>query len=640
MALVQVQNLTKYFGTRELFRDISFEVFEQDHIGLIGVNGCGKTTLLSLLLRQQEADAGAVSIARDCRIAALEQALPDRLEDSLLDVTLSVFDELMAMERELESIAAQLEAGEGDTERLVQRQYRLREAFEQGGGMTYRSRARSALLGLGFAKEDLDRKVRHLSGGETRKALLARLLLSGANFLLLDEPTNHLDLRAIEWLEEFLLTFRGAFLVVSHDRYFLDRVTNRTIEMEHGGLRQTNGNYTRHQELKLDADQAAQRRYHRTLREIRRIEGIIEQQRRWNQARNYVTIASKQKQIDRLKKELVKPEAPPGHIRFRFSAPEPSGNEVVLAKGLEKSFGARRLFSEVSFLLQKGEHVCLLGANGCGKTTLLRILLGREPVDGGVFRLGANVQAGYFEQSMRGLSGEKSVYDEVWDAFPRMEPQQVRNALGAFLFRGDDVFKPVGALSGGELARVQLLKLMLGQNNLLLLDEPTNHLDIPSREQLEDALCDYDGTLLVVTHDRYFINRIADRILVLSEQGVQEFSGDWDDYRSALRPEPEKGSGTAESSAPARSDYAAARERRSALNRARGELSRVEARIAGAEAEIARRETELASPQIASDYQRAGRLAAELEEKRGELDELYEQWERAERQLASLTEEA
>ena len=639
MALIQVQNVSKYFGTRELFRDISFEIYENDHIGLIGVNGCGKSTLLALLIHKEEWGAGRISLSRECRIGALEQALPEQLDATLYDITLMVFDGLRDLERELENIADRIAAGDPETERLVQRQFRLQEAFERKGGLTYRSRTRATLLGLGFAAEELRKKVSELSGGETRKALLARLLLSDANLLLLDEPTNHLDLQAVEWLEEFLLSFRGAYLVVSHDRYFLDRVTTRTIEMEHGTLRLTNGNYSRHQELKLDANQTAERQYQRTLREIRRIEGIIEQQRRWNQARNYVTIASKQKQIDRLKKDLVKPEAPPAQIRFQFSAPEPSGNEVIAVKDLEKSFGNQRLFQNVSFLIKKGEHVCLLGANGCGKTTLLRMLLGREPVDGGAYRIGANVQIGYFEQTSRGLDASKTIYDEVWDSFPRMEPQQIRNALGTFLFRGDDVFKTVGTLSGGELARVQLLKLMLGQSNLLLLDEPTNHLDIPSREQLEDALCNYNGTLLIVTHDRYFINRIADRILVLSESGVAEFSGDWDAYRELLSMQPDTSCEEQPPVQQTQNAYVLARERRSARNRAKGELTRIEAQIAETEKQIENAERELARPELQSDYQQIAALAETLAERKAELDTLYQQWEKAEETLAAFTEE-
>lgn len=639
MALLQAQNLAKHFGERTLFQNVSFEVYEKDHIGLIGRNGCGKTTLFSILTGKEEADDGFVSRARDCRIGTLEQALPNELDKTLYDITLQVFEPLMRIERALDQIAATIESGCENIEQLVEKQYRLRVAFEQADGLTYRSRTRATLLGLGFLPEDLDKKVENLSGGETRKALLARLLLSDANLLLLDEPTNHLDLQAIEWLEDFLLSFRGSYIVISHDRYFLDKATNKTLELVHETLRASSGNYSRHQQLSFDAHQIAERKYQRTLREIKRIEGIIEQQRRWNQAHNYVTIASKEKQIERLKKDLVKPEAPPAHIRFHFDAPEPAGNEVIAAQGLTKTFGNQRLFSDLSFLIRKGEHVCLLGANGCGKTTLLRILLGFETPTAGSFRIGANVRLGYFEQSMRKLNKEKSIYDEIADAYPRMDPQQIRNALGTFLFRGDDVFKRIETLSGGELARIQLLKLMLEKNNVLLLDEPTNHLDIPSREQLENALCDYDGTLFIVTHDRYFINRIADRILVLSEQGISEFSGDWDEYLHAISQPNLSASENIATAAPEQNAYVLARERRSAQNKARGELKRIESAVEEKEARVAALECELADPAVATDYQRAALLGAELEEEKQILENLYLSWEKAENTLQSLLEE-
>jgi len=639
MALLQVQNLSKYFGVRTLFQNVCFDVMEHDRIGLIGRNGCGKSTLFSLLQGEQEADAGQVIRSKECRIGILEQALPKDLDASLYEITLRVFDPLRQLEKSLEKIAEQIESGEEAVEPLIQKQYRLQEQYEREGGMTYRSRTRAALLGLGFSAKELEKKVVNLSGGETRKALLARLLLSNANLLLLDEPTNHLDLQAIEWLEEFLLNFNGAYIVVSHDRYFLDRVTQKTIEISNERVRVSNGNYSRYQQLSFDAHQAAERQYQKTLREIKRIEGIIEQQKRWNQARNYVTIASKEKQIDRLKRELVKPEPEAAHIRFHFDAPEPTGNEVIAVQAIQKSYGSQHLFSNLSFLIRKGEHVCLLGANGRGKTTLLRILLGYESPDRGSYRIGSNVKLGYFEQSMRGLNSNKTIYDEISDTYPRMEPQEIRNALGTFLFRGDDVYKQVESLSGGELARIQLLKLMLEKNNVLLLDEPTNHLDIPSREQLENALCDYEGTLFVVTHDRYFISRIADRILILTEDGITEFSGDWDEYLQSLSETKSQEKATdSEPSVSGENAYVLARERRSAQNRAKGELKRIEANIEEKEKSIAAIEEQLASPEIVSDYQRAAELASELTLEREQLDQMYLDWEAAEQTLNTLME--
>lgn len=639
MALLQAQRIAKHFGERTLFSGVSFEVAPGDRIGLVGVNGCGKSTLLRILIGEETADEGQVHRASDCRITWLMQQQPSEGGLTLYETTLQEFAPLIALERQLAEIADRLEKQADDA--LILRQYRLQEEYQRRGGLTCRNRTRAVLLGLGFSEDALDKPVDVLSGGELRKAMLARVLLSEANLLLLDEPTNHLDIRAIEWLEEYLLAYRGAFLVVSHDRYFLDRITTRTIEMENGAVLVSRGNYSRHLELKMDAREAAERKYYNQMREIRRIQGIIEQQRRWNQARNYVTIASKEKQIERIRQDMVKPAADPASIRFSFRSVEPAGNDVLLAHALEKRYGARTLFSGLEIHLQRGEHVCLLGANGCGKTTLLRILTGRETPDGGGFQLGANVQVGYYEQSMRGLNPDYTVLEQVGALFPRLDQQQLRSALGQFLFRGDDVFKRIGALSGGELARIQLLKLMLSGCNLLLLDEPTNHLDIPSREALERALSAYDGTMLIVTHDRYFVNRIADRILVLDADGIHSFSGDWTAYSASLQAqrEPEAVQESEGAQRPT-NDYMRKKEQRSAIQRARGTLKRAEARVEEQERLLQACHAQLASPEVASDYDASMRLAGEAARLEAELETLYVAWQEADSALQMLCCEA
>lgn len=638
MALLQVQHVAKQFGERQLFSDVSFEIAAGEHIGLVGVNGCGKSTLLHILVGEEQADEGHASRSSECRITWLMQQQPEGEGLTVYDAALLEFAPLVRMERQLAELSERLELD--SEESLIRRQYALQEEYQRRGGLTFRSRTRAVLLGLGFPPDALDKPIDVLSGGELRKILLARVLLSEANLLLLDEPTNHLDICAIEWLEEFLLSYRGAFVVVSHDRYFLDRVTNKTIEMENGSILVSRGNYSRHLELKMDAREAAERKYYNQMREIRRIRGIIEQQRRWNQARNYVTIASKEKQIERIRQEMVKPTVDPAAIRFSFRAVEPAGNDVLLVRGLEKAYGSHVLFRDLALHLQRGEHVCLLGANGCGKTTLLRILTSKEEPDGGGFQIGANVRIGYYEQSMRGLDPEKSILEQVSDLFPRMEHGQLRSALGQFLFRGDDVFKLIGALSGGELARIQLLKLMLSGCNLLLLDEPTNHLDIPSREALERALSAYDGTMLIVTHDRYFVDRIADRILVLDTEGVHGFSGDWTAYSASLQT---KGSPDKKQEAEqthAANDYQRKREQRSAIQRARGALKRAEARVEEQERLLKTCHEQLASPAVAADYSAAMRLAEDAARMEAELEELYAEWQAADRALQLLADEA
>ena len=636
MALLRAQHIAKHFGERTLFSGVSFEIAPGDRVGLVGVNGCGKSTPLRILAGEELPDEGDIHRSAECRITWLKQRQTDTAGLTLLDATMQEFAPLMDLERQLEDISARLEQGADDV--LIRRQYRLQEEYQQRGGLTFRSRTRAVLLGLGFSEADIVKPADVLSGGELRKALLARVLLSEATLLLLDEPTNHLDIRAIEWLEDYLLSYRGAFVVVSHDRYFLDRVTTRTFEMEHATLAISRGNYSRHLQLKMDAREAAERRYYNQLREIRRIQGIIEQQRRWNQARNYVTIASKEKQLARIREEMVKPADDPATIRFSFHAVPPAGNDVLIVRALEKRFGERTLFSGLEMHLQRGEHVCLLGANGCGKTTLLRILTGQETPDGGGFQIGANVRIGYYEQSMRGLSAELTVLEQVGMLFPRMDQQQLRSALGQFLFRGDDVFKRIGELSGGELARIQLLKLMLSGCNLLLLDEPTNHLDIPSREALERALSAYDGTMLVVTHDRYFVDQIADRILVLTRDGLQEFAGDWTAYSAALAAEHRQQDTVAEYAPRARqvNDYVHKREQRSAIQHARGALKRVEARVEEQERLLGVCQEKLASPEIATDYNAAMRVAEEAARLEAELESLYADWQEADQALQAL----
>lgn len=640
MAILRAAGLTKYFGERTLFSDVSFELFPGDRVGFVGVNGCGKSTLLRMLDGRESIDKGQLSIAKDCKIASLDQTIPPAGENTLYQTVLDVFSPLLEMETQLAGVANDIERGDGNLERLVAKQCRLQEAYETQGGLTFRTRTRATLLGLGFSEEDLEKRLHLMSGGEIRKALLSRLLLSDANLLLLDEPTNHLDIGAVEWLEEYLRGCKSAFIVISHDRYFLDHVTERTMELENGALKIARGNYSRYTELKMDAREILQRQYLNKQREIKRIEGIIEQQRRWNQERNYVTIASKEKQIARLRQELVKPDPLPENLRFSFRAVEGSGNDVLIGKRLKKSFGSETLFRNVDLHILKNERVCLIGANGCGKTTLLRILTGRAVPDEGTFAIGANVQVGYYEQSLTGFRPENSILNELWDAFPRLDQQTLRNTLGQFMFHGDDVMKKMSALSGGELARVQLLKLMLAGSNFLLLDEPTNHLDIASREALERALSDYGGTMLIVTHDRYFVNRLADRIVILGKNGITEFSGDWDAYKQFLAQEAEPEEVADATSEPVRENaYLKSKELRAQKAKCKGDRDRAEARIAELEAKAAALETTLNAPENASDYEKSSALYAELDQLKNTLETAYAAWEQAEERYDALRRE-
>ncbi len=636
MPLLAVNNLKKSFVTRVLFESIGFEVNEGDHIGFIGVNGCGKSTLFAIIEGREPYDEGTVSFGRDTVLGSMEQTVEEK-NATLYEYAEGVFSELVSIENELEDINERL-TGEAD-EKLIERQQKLRERYEDGGGLTFRARTRSTLLGLGFTEDELKKELSLFSGGQRNKAQLARLLLSGANLLLLDEPTNHLDIKATEWLEDFLSAYKGAFIVISHDRYFLDKVTNRTIELKDRRLYISRGNYSRHMELRSTARQLEMRRYLRAKKEIARIEGMVEQQRRWGQQHNFVTAFHKQKAADRIKETLVEPERDEASIHFSFRAKEGGGNDAAVCKGVSKSFGDKEVFRGVDMLVKKGEKVFILGDNGCGKTTLLNILAGRMRPTSGVCFLGAHTEPAYYEQTMASLDPENTVLDEVWGKYYNtISHKDIRNALGAFLFRGDDVQKRIAQLSGGEKARVQLLKLMLTSANLLLLDEPTNHLDIASREVLEDALDEYNGTMIIVTHDRYLVNRLADRIFHMSADGMKEYVGGYDDYLEAQKNVPEETAAEGKQLSANAAEYRERKLARSELTKAKTAAAKAEKAVADAEAELKGINEKLASPAYASDYAKAGELSKKADEISSRLEKLYEEWEQAEARLAEAEE--
>ncbi len=639
MPVLAVNDLKKSFVTRVLFEGLSFEVEANDHVGFIGVNGTGKTTLFSIIEGREPYDEGMVALGKGVTIGSMAQTAGESA-DSLYDYVLSVFSELIKTESELDRVNDAL-LNSGADDKLIEKQHRLREAFEDGGGLTYRARTRSTLLGLGFEEAELNKPFAVFSGGQRNKAQLARVLLSGANLLLLDEPTNHLDIKSIEWLEDYLSSYRGAFIVISHDRYFLDRVTNKTMELKNQRLYVSKGNYSRHMELRSTARELEMRKYLRTVKEINRIEGMVEQQRRWGQQHNFITAAHKQKASDRLKETLVEPERDPASIHFRLPARDGGGNDVVIAKGLAKSFGDKKVFSGLDLLVKKGEKVFVLGDNGCGKTTLLNIIAGRMRPSAGVCTLGAHIEAAYYEQTMTGLDPENTVLEEVWDKYYNTIPRRdIMNMLGAFLFRGEEVEKKIGMLSGGEMARVQLLKLMLTRANLLLLDEPTNHLDIPSREALENALDEYNGTVMIVTHDRYLVNRLADRIFHMTENGLTEYVGGYDDYLEALREQQENASAQAEKPLSQNAlDYKEKKALKSELGRARNAAARAEKAVAEKEAELESLNRELESPAVSSDYKKAGEISKKADAVRQTIEKLYSEWEEAEQRLRELSED-
>ena len=626
MPVLSLSKLSMSFGERELFRDLSFEVDARDKVGLIGRNGVGKTTLFKIICGELDPTAGVVAAERGLVIGYMEQHACSDSSRSIYDELESVFDALKETEREIERLTAQIDSGGRDLDALIERQTQLIDAYEAQGGLTYKSRTRSALLGLGFKEAEFGMPTSALSGGQRSKLSLLKLLLSKSDLLLLDEPTNHLDIRSVSWLEGFLRDFRGAMIIVSHDRYFLDAVTNKTVEIEHGKSMTYKGAYSEFIQKKQAVIEAQKNQYANDMKEIRRIEGIIEQQRRWNRERNIRMAESKQKEVDRIKERLVVPDGELENMRMRFEPRHESGSDVLIVRNLRKAFGDKKLFKNVNMHIKKGERVFILGENGCGKTTLFRILNRQQYADEGEYIYGANVDQGYFDQMQENLNLNNTAIDEIWNTYPFLTETKVRSSLAAFLFKGDEVFNPLSAMSGGERARVSLLKLMLGGYNLLLLDEPTNHLDASSREALEDTLLGFEGTLVIISHDRYFINKLADRVLVLTPDGMTEYLGNYDYYLEKQTEETSPLTEKAEKKEKPLNDYQLKKQRQSEERKRRTKLARTEADIEQLEGEVEALQAQLSSEQVQSDYEQLLTLTQSLEEKQQQLEALYETW--------------
>lgn len=637
MALLNVYNLKMEFGERLLFSGASFEIGDYDKVGVIGANGTGKTTLFKLITGEMQPSAGEIYKSKNAVVGYMEQHACSDSSRSLYSEVLTVFEPLMKMEDELEEIAFKIET-QGADDAILERQAHLTERFERDGGLTFRSRAKAAIIGLGFSEKDMDLPCGKLSGGQRSKISLAKLLLSGANFLLLDEPTNHLDIKSVEWLEDFLKNFSGGCLIISHDRYFLDKVTDKTMMIENKRVNFGNRSYSGFIQLREEQREIELRHYENTMKEAHRIEGIIEQQRRWNRERNIRMAESKQKQLDRLLENVEKPESEAKTLVFKFSASQVSGNEVLNADNLSKSFGDKKIFSDISFQILRNEKVFLLGENGCGKTTLFKMILGTYPCDNGTVKLGANVKIGYFDQTLESLNNNATVLSEIWDCYPAMIETAVRSALAAFLFMGDDISKRISSLSGGEKARVALLKLMLSGANFLLLDEPTNHLDISSREALENAIARYDGTVFAISHDRYFINKLADRILWMNKSGIEKYQGDYDYFaEKRAAKEAEVNETKEQNKKPKVNLYVLRKEAESEKRKLNTAIKKCENEIEETEAKIEKLNSDLADPEISSNYEDVMELTEKLDEATKNLDRLYGLWDELHEKLDKIT---
>ena len=623
--LISAAGLKKSFSERVLFDNASFSIDNNDKIGFIGSNGVGKSTFFKILIGDMPYDSGDLFMSKQLKTGYLEQYSCAGSDKTVFDEVLEVYSDVQNIENELEDLRFSIEANDGDLDALIARQTYLNELFASRDGYFYKNKIKSTLIGLGFSENQLSQSVQSLSGGQKTRVELAKILLSDSNLLLLDEPTNHLDIESVEWLEEFLRAYKGAYVVISHDRYFLDRVTEKTFEISGSHFTSFNGNYTKYAADKEITELTKKREYENKMSEITRLEAVIKQQRQWNREKNIKTAESKQKVVDKLKDGLEIPEAEEKSIEFNFKAYEGGGNDVLTVCGLEMAFGDKKIFSNVDFDVKKGEKLFLLGPNGCGKTTLLKIVLGELSQRGGTAKIGADIHIGYYDQTQENLDNSKTVIDEVWDEFPKLTQTEIRNALAAFLFRGDDVFKEISTLSGGERARVLLVKLILKKVNFLIMDEPTNHLDIHSREALEEALSGYGGTMLMVSHDRYFINKLSDRILYLTSGGITSYMGTYDDFcekqKAAVQTDDKK---TEKKGA---EDYRERKRRESEKRKRLNMRTRTEDEIEKLENENTRLSELLLTEDIATDYEKAAQISKELEENENELASLMEKWE-------------
>ena len=533
--ILDCQHISKSFGTDEILKDISFHINEHEKAAIVGINGAGKSTLLKIIMRILSADAGDVVLSKHISVGYLAQYQEISGTRTIFEEALSAKEELVQMEMQLREMEEKMPAEKGEAlERLLEKYNRLHHEFELKNGYAYRSEVTGIIRGLGFSEEDFHRPVAELSGGQKTRVFLGKLLLAKPDLLILDEPTNHLDMSSIAWLETFLSNYTGAVLIVSHDRYFLDKIVTKVIELSRHQASVFRGNYSDYAVKKAAVRKAEQKAWENQQREIKHQEEVIAKLKSFNREKSIKRAESREKMLDKVER-LDRPAQENADMKIRFHPAVTSGNDVLEVTRLAKSFGNNRLFSDISFEIKRGEHVALIGDNGTGKTTLLKIINEMIPFDAGEISFGTNVHVAYYDQEHQVLNDAKTLFEEISDEHPGMNNTQIRSMLAAFLFTEADVFKRVGDLSGGEKGRLSLAKLMLSEANFLILDEPTNHLDIISKEILEEALNQYDGTVLFVSHDRYFINKAASRILDLTDQTVVNYIGNYDYYLESVK---------------------------------------------------------------------------------------------------------
>lgn len=630
--ILSVSSIYKSFNEIPVLKDVSFHIEDYDKAAIVGINGAGKTTLLNIIMGRLSADDGIVTVSKDKTIGYLPQHDAVLNDNSIYNELLSVKQNVIDMEEQMHSIELQMKtASEEKLAELMNTYANLTHAFETANGYAYKSELTGVLKGLGFEEGDFDKSISKLSGGQKTRVALGKLLLQRPDLLILDEPTNHLDMSSISWLETYLLNYKGAVIIVSHDRYFLDRIANKVIEIENTKTTVFTGNYSDYAAKKEILRKAEYNAYMKQQQEIRHQEEVIEKLRSFNREKSIKRAESREKMLNKID-VLDKPAQVRNDMHLRLEPKTESGNDVLHVENLSKSFGTLTLFKALNFDIKKGEHVAIIGDNGSGKTTILKIINEIIPPDSGEIRLGANVQIGYYDQEHHVLHMDKTLFDEISDDYPTLNNTKIRNTLAAFLFTGEDVFKTIKTLSGGERGRVSLAKLMLSEANFLILDEPTNHLDIMSKEILEDALNAYTGTVLYVSHDRYFINKTAERILDLRGRVLTNYLGNYDYYLTKRDELTEKLNLTDEplSASPvpsAKTDWKSQKEQQAALRKRENDLKKCEARIEALENRNAEIDELMASPDVCTDVAKLQELNREKETNDTELAGLYESWE-------------
>lgn len=632
--ILSCSNINKAFDSKVILKDCSFHIEDNEKAAIVGINGAGKSTLFKIITGELLPDSGSVTISKDKTLAYLSQHPDVSLHNTIYEEMLTVKKDIIRMEERLRELELEIKNLTGnELEEKLETYSRLSHNFELNNGYAYKSEIVGVLKGLGFSEEDFDRKIDTLSGGQKTRVFLSKILLSAPDIILLDEPTNHLDLNSIAWLETFLSNYKGSVIVISHDRYFLDKIVTKVIEIENTNCMVFNGNYTEFSKKKESLREAELKRYYNQQREIKHQEEVIEKLKSFNREKSIKRAESREKQLNKME-VIEKPQFIDDKMNLKLSPRIRSGNDVLSVKDLSKTYDNNTLFSELDFEIKYGEKVSIIGNNGTGKTTILKIINEIITPDCGEINLGSKVEIGYYDQEHNVLSMDKTLFEEISDTYPEMTNTEIRNVLAAFLFTGDDVFKQIKDLSGGERGRVSLAKLMLSKANFLILDEPTNHLDITSKEILENAINNYEGTILYVSHDRYFINRTATRILELVNKKMINYLGNYD-YYLEKKDELTKiyASETNETSAPSKEvsenklDWKAQKEEQAKERKRQNDFKKVEEKIFELEEKSSQLNDEMNNPEISSDVGKLMDITKQLDTISKELEELYVRWE-------------